>query len=419
MSRRDGVRNGLKAPLSNIRKSKKKAALLVAVLLWVSYSCYWWFIMPSWTNSTLNEEIGISPLPAYTSENVNLTVIPSLGYLETESNIVTSEHEAKIEVANWGYPGYLNICYMEVLVLNGTPDMTIDGWSLNLTSGNPSGYGSSSHHSVRIPEHTATDVITFHISLLSTDHQNNTFPTPTPLNGMNFTYMVYYSENEIHLDQYERSLVGYYSGLNVIFGFFGLCMFFGVTRRQITEVEEGTAKLEQVENPILWIGYFTGRFDSLEKERHDLMIEVQVLLVILGAIAAFSAPLPAPNLLFVNAIILALPLVFAIVILMMGPSREPISDLVDSDPQEVSMALRKGMVRKDRFIGRVKGLIALGELFALEVVVINLLQISVNYQVVWFNLASGGTIMLILLCVALLAYIIRTVFSTIDVETQN
>ena len=59
-------------------------------------------------------------------------------YTESDSEILTSVHALRIRI-DYKYGSLLNICYVEILVNNGTFTESLDGWSLNITAGNPEG----------------------------------------------------------------------------------------------------------------------------------------------------------------------------------------------------------------------------------------------------------------------------------------
>ena len=430
-SRINGTKTWLRKNYSKLRSSRRKQFDIILLFLFLGYSGIVPTVVASWSETNLNAEIGIVRFPDnsdgnspyYTDANTSLWLVPR-GPLDTgswnrndplKSTFTTSED--RLLVYLWDktyYPTSLHICYMEVLVNNGTHAGSDVGWSYNITSGNQSGEHAFSPAIIEIPQHPAKTTIEFRIRLLSTDF-NHTYPTPTLINGMRFNYTVYYSPAEIAKDYNERQLVLGRAWLGWWLGLAGLVMVFAYP--EAISDEKTDQEIVEVDDHKWWTQYFADRIDNIDRERHFLVTEIQVLIAILGAIAAFAFNQAASNILFSGSIILAIPLVITVIVLMMGPREEVTSRLVSGNLEVTSELFRESLARKRDFLTKCKKMMAGLSLFSVELVLLLAFSTTAIYNQIPVGLSQGGVVFLVLADLALLAYLLRAVFSKSSIES--
>ena len=393
-----------------IRANQKNTVLSIVFIMFVCHAIFIVTLQTGWVATSLNDEIGIEDLPSYEDSNTTMRILPvkkSYGshYSNNpaDSEIVTSEYGARIEVRYIPWPIMLNICYMEVLVYNGTPSADLDGWSLNISVGNQSGAYWFIPVSVVIPIHEPKTEITFEIHLLSTNF-NETFPTPTLLNGMNFTYTVYYESSDLVADHEERILADTTSKLIWFLTLSPLLFTYTLPEREKFGFEGNeTIALTPMSDAASMIGFLSRRIDNIDRERHYLAIETQILIVILGAIASYSMNTGVEQYLVIVVVILALPLVLSVIALIAGVRTDSPDYTSSLDSTHIVNYLKIELVRKDRFIGRIKTFIFAGSLYAIAIVLVTTFPQSAEYQYLAVSVSAVIVVILVLAILILLS----------------
>ena len=381
------------------------------------------YCVTPWAASDFNKELGTSNLPEYRDENVTLSVWPvergvlgEWGYEPTGEPYIASDRGAFIEIRDTSKFTALMICYVEVWISNGTPRADLKGWSAVIFSGNKSGQIASSPHQLVIPSNPALTSVTFQVRMNSTNW-NTTFPTPTALNGMNFTYVVRYSVNEMAIDRAERlytrsfalGSVPFLLALSVEMPFF--------PRTEDGEESDVFRVEKEVRYPEMWLKYMSDRIEGTDNARHNLILEEQVILLVLGSIASYVIQQGAPTILLQSIVLLAAPLVGVIIFLMFGPRTPKSSLFISDEPKDVLVALRREYLMKATFLARSKRAVSVGTFYMLAAVFsIALSPIQPVYHVVELSLAKllfAGAIVFFL---GLSFYLLYFKFARVRVE---
>ncbi len=404
MGKMKDISSWVRANVAKILSNRKYTVMSILCVLIVGHALFILTVQMDWTVRTLNDEMGSESLPTFEEGNTTMKIEPveaSYPNDPADSEIVTSEYGAEIEVRYIPWPINLNICYMEVLVFNGTPCVDLDGWSLNITDGNQSGEYKFSPASVVIPIHEPKTEITFQIRLLSTDF-NKTYPTPTSLNGMNFTYTVYYETSVITADYNERILVDANSKLIWFLTFLMIASLYALPERESVRYDKHeTITLTTTNDASTMIDFLSGRIDNVDRDRHYLAIETQILVVILGTIASYTINSEIGQYFAVAIVILAFPLVLSVIALVAGNRSDSSDHIYSLDSTQIVYHLKTELLRKERFMGRVKTLIFGGSLYAIEVVLLLTFPPIAEYQY-YAVLVTKGTITMLLLALLVL-----------------
>lgn len=410
----DGDANKVKKITGMSGESKKQCITLSFIVSIVIIYFAGTQFFSTWSITTLNDELQIEVFAPIEDENTTLTVrpatiIPIDHYIpvDDENQTITSDYGVQIQITR-NSPGWnLNICYVEILVDNGVSDESLDGWSLRFTAGYLDGHGMASSYSINVPPHSPATVITFQVNLLSTESTQTgiTFATPTNINGKNFTLAIGYGEEDISADLSERSTVAGNSLLFWILAWSAVILW-----HLCPEPKEEPPKLARAEKldvlqAASWIRYIGSRIDYLEEQRHNLIVEAEILLVILGAIASYSLIQDFNSALIIIAV-LATPLLISIIYMMLGSESDYSAELATTNPESILDQLRIQLSSSMNLIRQGKKGIALGSFYAIEISILLLFIPIGQSQLIPLGLLAGAITLAFLLNLYLLTILV-------------
>jgi len=365
-------------------KTAKQKTLILSIIIWIILVTLYVPIYYDWSQKSLNDEIGVTSLPNYDDENTTLVVqimdqgiVPGT-YTESDSEIITSEHALRIRI-DYKWNSLLNICYVEILVYNGTAVDSLEGWSLNITAGNPEGTSAGTQE-ITIPPQASNREVTFKVKLWSTAW-NETSRTDTLLNNMEFSYTVYYSNSEINIDRIERINTRNFLLLDILLVSLWIILLCYVPSNMIKEdsIKMGTTPRGLAN----WAKYIGSRIDNLDQTRHNLILQTQFLVTILSIIANFSADRQFESQIIPIIVILSFPLIVSILILMAGPRVINVERIVSADSKTSINALIEDLKIKSDFLQRVKSFVGASSMYAVAIVLFFSIPQNPKYELIW------------------------------------
>ncbi len=373
---------GLLEVIKSKTKTTKQKTLLAATVFWIILVVALIPIYYDWSQKTLNDEIGIWSLPAFDDENTTLQVqimdreVTPGYYTESDSEILTSDNALRIRI-DYKSGSLLNICYVEILVNNGTSAESLNGWSLNISGGNPEGTTAGTQY-ITIPPQKSNSLVVFKVRLWSTSW-NETSRTLTALNDMEFSYVVYYSNSEISIDVGERIVTRNFLLLDVflLFLFIIFTSFVPTLLTEEDEIKQGATPKGVAD----WAKYIGSRIDNLDQSRHNLTIQTQFLVTILSVIATFSADNQFVTQIIPIVVILSFPLVISILILMAGPRVVNVERIASTDSKTSLNALREDLKIKSNFLQNVKKFVGGSSMYAIAVVLFSSVPQNPVYEI--------------------------------------
>ena len=393
---------------------RKRGGLITFFLLAVIFTGFVFVVVSQWSNTTLNDELQTGVPPSYNDDNITLSVIAAsithYGYYSPVDDLnqtITSDYGAIVRVNTIGQGWFLNICYIEVFVYNGTSNPSLEGWSMYLIDGYTDGRGRSSQYQVNIPTHNPESKITFQIRLFSTRSTSTgvLFNTTSRLNGRNFTYIVGYGEENIELDLSERALVLQDASRLCVISFLVPILWFYCpdSREELLPLKKAAEPMDKG-HAASWIRFVASRIDHTETRRHNLIVEAQVLLLILGALGSFSLQSQFMNIqLLLVVILLAAPLLATIIFLMLGAEQSYDAEFSSTNPEILLKNLRLSLLKNSKLIEKGRLWIALGSFYALEMaLMIVFLPVGV-FQIIPRVVLWFASVLLILACIYYLA----------------
>lgn len=413
--------------LDTVNNRQRTFAFIVLLLLLIYAGIHLGVVVP-WSNSSLNKEMEVITLPSYSKNNVSLKATPlSQEYHPDLANVdfVDSQNKLRIEIRWHSYYRPLNICYVQVFVNNGTINPQLGNWSFVLESGAVNASSWRMPQSVVIPSHPAGTKITFRLNLTS-GNRVSVFPTPHPLNGMVFSYLVYHSEDELAIDKDERMIIGRSSLAVLLLGTIGIIATYPYSRFETEDRKLDRSTRRDMDRQSL-IAHLTSRMDSLEKLRHNFINELQALLLVLSTVAGFSFLNLERGMgnqsfyysLVIACTIFAIPLVAVMAILMLSFWEETPSVAISGSSIDVLRNLQEGYSTQRRILSLCRRGFLYVEFFLFELVLLVLSEFSGFYHDLMLRVYRGAIILLIVFIVTgIVRFAIREL-SELDDETRE